>query len=78
MTHREAAESLNEHFRGNAPWLVAIGMSHEDDRDILIVYVSDYDSAVRKKVYREVMQNGWEGFPVILRHMEQPEPAVTL
>ena len=54
---------------GNEPWLTAIGQSHQSPTmEHIILYVTDKKA---KKVV-ELKENGYKGFPVIIKKMGRP------
>lgn len=71
---KAAAAELGE-LLGCAPWLTAVGVGEIDGEETLFIYVSVYQSAVRKAVFRQYL-NGFKGFPVVLRQTGTPQ-AVT-
>jgi hypothetical protein len=61
MAIKEAAARLAAHL-SNATWLTAVGVGEQDGKDCIYLYVK-----APKKHEISFLNDGWEGFPVIVR-----------
>jgi hypothetical protein len=68
VTHEDATRSLQSYMQ-KFPWLTAVGMGKDGERDVLFVYVT---STRHREL--ENLKNGWEGFPVVIEKMAAPRP----
>lgn len=68
MTPKAAASTLYDLLSRNQ-WLVSVGVSEEDGRQLLVVYTNR-----RSSISRTLVPHEWEGYPVVLRQLGQIRP----
>ena len=72
MNIREAALQLQAQLQGS-PWLTAVGVGEHEGSPCIFVYVKSLN-----RPGLAFLQNGWQGFPVVVRKMASPAHPVCL